>query len=43
VCVCVCVDLVIQHAMHVRHIVIYGLPSSTIFSTLSQKGTIFQK
>ena len=28
---CVSVALVIQHAMHMRHIVIYGLPLSTKF------------
>jgi hypothetical protein len=29
---CVPIALVIQHAMHMRHIVICGLPVSTIFS-----------
>jgi len=31
VCVCVCAALVTQHAMRMRHIVICGLPRSTIF------------
>jgi hypothetical protein len=41
----VCVALVIQHAMRMRHIVISGLPLSTIFfqnylinGTISEKG-----
>jgi hypothetical protein len=37
----VCVALVIQHLMRMRHIVVCGLLRSTIFSTISQKGTIF--
>ena len=28
---CMCVTLVIQHAMHLHHIVVHGLPLSTVF------------
>ena len=28
---CMCLALVIKHAMRMRHIVIYGLPDCTIF------------
>jgi len=38
----VSVALGIQRAMRMHHIVICVLPGSTIFSTLSQKGTIFE-
>jgi hypothetical protein len=37
----VCVALVIQHLMRMHHIVVCGLLRFTIFSTISQKGTIF--
>ena len=37
------VALGIQHAMLMRHIVICGLPRSTIFSTLSHKRHVFEK
>ena len=36
-CLFVCVALLIQHATHMRHIVICSLPGSTMFSTLSYK------
>ena len=41
--VCVFVALGIQHAMCVHEIVISDLPSCTIFSTLSHKGSDFPK
>jgi len=42
--VCVCVALVIQHAMSICHVVICGLPYSTIFFPHYLKhGTIFGK
>jgi hypothetical protein len=40
--VCVFVDLVIQHAMRMRHN-IFSLPNSTIFSTFSHKRYDFRK
>ena len=41
-CVCVCVALVIQHAMRMRHILICGLFGSTIlFPHHLMNGTIF--
>jgi hypothetical protein len=42
--VCVSAFVVIQHAMHLRHFVVCGLPGSTVFLlTLSQNCTILQK
>ena len=40
---CVFADLVIQHTMPRRHIVICSLPGSTVFLTLSHNRTIFAK
>jgi len=40
---CVCVALVVQHAMRMRHTVICGLPRSTICSLLSYKRHDFRK
>jgi hypothetical protein len=41
--VCVFVALGIQHAMHMRHIIICVLPALQHFSTLSDKGHDFRK
>ena len=43
VCECVCVPLVIQHAMRLRHTVIRGLFDSTAFFHTLINGTIFLK
>jgi len=37
------VALGIQHAMHIRYIVICGLPGSTVFTTLFHKRHDFRK
>jgi hypothetical protein len=40
---CVFVALGMQYAMRMHHIVTCGLSGSTVFSTLSHKGTVFEK
>jgi hypothetical protein len=40
---CVFVALVIRHEMHMRHIVIRGLPGSTIFFHIISQKTQFSK
>ena len=41
--VCVCVALVVQHAMPMRHIVICGLHCSTVFSHIISLTVRFSK
>ena len=42
-CVCVFVDLGIHHAMHLHHIVICGLPASTVFLHIVSQMAKFSK
>jgi len=41
--VCISVALVIQHLTGLHHIVICGLPRSTVFFHIISNGTIFRK